>query len=552
MWNSRWVAGCVITALISLSALRCYKTYRVFNDTADESSHIGAGLDILQTGSYATDYVQPPLARVALALPAYWMGLRRSDQERQLSHHALWTRASREFYWKTLAAARAGNLIFLPFLIAYVYVWAKQLYGRVAGLAASALTSFSPNLLAHASLATVDFGAAATIFIAAYYLWRWAQKAGARHCAAAAAACGIAVLVKFSALFFLPPIGVAFFLLAAKKRRGAGKPVWMTSALRSAALFAAVLILVAWAGYRFETGPLPPARIQPVPGTLGQYAESAIQVGTLHGRIFLPAPSLIRGLLSVFALNARARRAYLLGRVSSSSFRVYFLVALAVKTTLPLLLLSAIALALCVVESWAGSLSTAAYPAIAGALMLVVGVMSRINVGIRHLLPIFPFLALLAASLFADESAGARPGGRILAGIAWALLAWHGVESIAAHPDYLPYFNEIARGHAEHFLLDSNLDWGQDLERLRQFTQQHGITTLYLSYFGRPGPDFLGIPDVRPLPAGMRPFGWVAVSKNHRGGIGRNPSDLAWLAGHAPAALVGRSILVYHFPGRHD
>jgi hypothetical protein len=542
----------VIAALIFFSALRCYKTYRVFNDTADESSHIGAGLDILQTGSYATDYVQPPLARIALALPAYWMGLRRSAQERKLSHHALWTRAPRAFYWKTLAAARAGNLIFLPFLIAYVFVWGKQLYGPVAGLAAASATSFSPNLLGHASLATVDFGAAAAIFIAAYYLWRWAQQTGARHCIAAAAACGIAVLVKFSALFFLPPLGIAFFLLAAQEQHRAGGPPQIAAMARTGALFLAVLIFVAWAGYRFETGPLPPARIQPVPGTLGQYAESAIEVGTLHGRIFLPAPTLIRGLLSVFALNARAHKAYLLGRVSSSSFPFYFLVALAVKTTLPLLLLSAIALALCVVESWTDSLSTAAYPAIAVALMLAVGAMSRINVGIRHLLPIFPFLALLAASLFADCSTSSRPGGHILAGLAWSLLAWHGVESIAAHPDYLAYFNQIARGREEHFLLDSNLDWGQDLERLRQFARQHGISTLYLSYFGRPGPDFLEIPDVRSLPAGMRPSGWVAVSKNHMGGIGRSPSDLAWLAGHTPAARVGHSILVYHFPGSHD
>jgi hypothetical protein len=97
-------------------------------------------------------------------------------------------------------------------------------------------------------------------------------------------------------------------------------------------------------------------------------------------------------------------------------------------------------------------------------------------------------------------------------------------------------------------LLDSNLDWGQDLERLRRFLQENKVATVYLSYFGRADPAEFGIRGIRPLTQNLRPRGWVAVSKAHIAGLALDDYNLAWLKPHPPVARIGKSILVYYFP----
>jgi len=499
----RWLAPVALAALVLLFAWRSFRTHRVFNDTADEAVHIACGLEVFERGRYTLEAQHPPLARVVLAALPYGAGLRLESPSQ--SKQPKWTSAGREFYWRTLSLARLGNLLFVPFLLAYVYLWGQQLYGRPAAIAAAALVSLSPNLLAHASLATLDFAAATTIFISSYYLWRWSRRPGPAPALAAAAAFSIAVLTKFSALFVLPLIGAALFALA---RRWPGRS--------AAAAFAAAVLVLVWGAYGFEAGPLPPPQFErPNPITL----DGA----------FLPAPRLVRGVLDVLDHNAEGHHCYLLGRLSHRGWWYYFPVVVAVKTTLPLLLLAALAL-------FRGPPLALALPP---AILLAVAMTGNLNLGVRHILALYPFLGLLAAGLFT--------GPRALMILAGVLAGWHAAESLRAHPDYLPYFNQIARGHEERFLLDSNLDWGQDLERLRLYLEQNRVESVYLSYFGRADPARLGIRGIRPLPPDLRPAGWVAVSKAHVAGLALDGYNLGWLRAHTPAARIGKSILVYYF-----
>ena len=547
MLTSRLFVGCSITVLILVFCFRCYRTYRVFNDTADEAVHISSGLEMWRNARCPSETHHPPLAAVAVALPAYLAGLGQSDRQRPMDHHNLWTNREPEFYWRTLSMARLGNLIFAPFLLVYVYLWGRHIYGPAAGLVAAALASFSPNLLAHASLATLDFGGATTIFVSAYYLWRWSRQPGLRNCLLAAVTFAVAVLTKFSAFIFLP-LMTALFFLHARWRQQPWQPStrWQAAAKRGA-LFLGIAGLVVWSGYLFEVGPLPPAQIPPLPGSFGQYVESAIDFFTRHGS--LPAPHFVRGILDVMALNARGCAGYLLGELRQSGWWYYFPAALAVKTTLPLLFLVTIGVGLWVVNGERQQARPALDPLLAAAMALAVCMCSRINVGIRHILVIYPFFALVASGLFVGAGQVRSTGKRLLLGLAIALAVWHAAESLLGHPDYLAYFNQIARGREEQFLLDSNLDWGQDLERLRRYLDENRITTVYLSYFGRTDPRRLGIAGARSLEPGLLPVGWVAVSKNHLAGLKRDKSDLAWLAGHSPTARIGKSILVYHLSG---
>jgi len=533
--------GFCLGLLILLFGLRCWRTHRVFNDTADEAVHISAGLEMWRTGRYALEPQHPPLARLALALPAYLAGLR------QRPGVPLWTGSDTEFYWRTLGLARLGNLIFAPFLLVYVYLWGSRLSGPQAGLAAAALVSFSPNLLAHAALATLDFAAAATMLICAYHLWRWTDQPGTGNCLAAALAFGFAALTKFSALVFLP-LTAAFFLLT-RRRRGPAIPAgaWKTAA-RQIGLFALLVSVLIWGGYWFETGPLPPAQFSAPPGGPSSELQQAIR--NLLGQRSLPAPAFLAGVLDVIGHNSQGHACYLLGRVGQFGWWYYFPVALALKSTIPFLLLLILAAGFLAASPGRSETRQALAPLGAALVILLVSISSNLNLGVRHILAIYPFLALTAAVLFCRRGRRISLSRQALVTAAAVLVLWHAAESVAAHPDYLAYFNQIARGREEEFLLDSNLDWGQDLERLRLYLEQNKITAVSLSYFGRADPARLGIAGVRSLAADSPPAGWVAVSKAHIAGLALAGKDLSWLRARHPVARIGKSILVYYFPGR--
>jgi hypothetical protein len=298
-----------------------------------------------------------------------------------------------------------------------------------------------------------------------------------------------------------------------------------------------------WAGYRFTVGPLLPAR-----------AEAAAQPSSGLDRLarapLFPAPAFFEGLGELAAKNRAGHKSYLLGEVRTTGWWYFFPVALGVKTPIGFLLL------------WvAGVVVAACAPpgtrrrrllepvVIAGALLLVC-LPSRITIGLRHVLPIYPFLAITAGIGLArlGRTRRAFPGGPALA---TALLGWHLASSAVAHPDYLAYFNEIGGDHPERILVDSDLDNGQDLDRLADTLRARRIPQVWLAYAGSATVAEHGLPPVRWLEPGQRATGWVAASlySIKLGSLGRpGYDDFAWLEGYRPVARVGRSILLYRIP----
>jgi hypothetical protein len=314
--------------------------------------------------------------------------------------------------------------------------------------------------------------------------------------------------------------------------------------LKRAAVFVAVAAVTVWAGYSFDVGRLAPGGHRFSTG----YYESPFGtdpntaswfLARVVGNRVVPAPRFWQGLIDVFSHNHSGHRAYLLGRRSLHGWWYYFPVAVAVKTTLPLLLLVGMSLAWAVSGRSGGPRPGILYPLLGVAAVIGTSMTANLNIGIRHVLPVYPFFAILASSLF-------REPARIRA-LALILLVWHGAESALAHPDYLPYFNQIARAREEKFLLDSNLDWGQDLARLGRYVQQHQIPVVQLGYFGFTAPSKVGVPHVS---ACCRQHdGWVAISVNRFFGI-PNGVDLApeWRKDRRPVARIGKSIWLYYDP----
>jgi hypothetical protein len=185
--------------------------------------------------------------------------------------------------------------------------------------------------------------------------------------------------------------------------------------------------------------------------------------------------------------------------------------------------------------------------------ILLVSLPSRINIGVRHILPIYLLLAIvggLGASSLWSLSRN-RWVGRVAVLI---LLLWQVASSARTHPDYLAYFNELAGRHPDGILVDSDLDWGQDALRLTNTLRARGIDTLSVAYFGTADLSRHHLPRLLPLVPHQRTTGWIALSETALK-MGRpNPpftppfDGFSWLEAYEPVALIGRSIRLYHLP----
>jgi hypothetical protein len=238
-----------------------------------------------------------------------------------------------------------------------------------------------------------------------------------------------------------------------------------------------------------------------------------------------------------------ARPPYLLGQSNENGWWYYFPVAVAMKTTLGFLL-AAFASALLLARRALRERNWSDLAPFASALaILLVAMATQPNTGVRQVLPLYAFLAVSAGC---GVAALWQHSIRMRVAIAF-LLACEAIASARAHPDYLAYFNALAGRHPHRVLLDSNLDWGQDLLRLSRRARELGIDVLHLSYFGTADPTRHGLPPLREWPPHAVP-GWFATSENHFAAPAS--PDTRWLREFEPVDRIGKSIRLYRVTSR--
>ena len=481
--------------LVLIGSARIVSTYSVFNHTIDEPDHLAAGMEWLSAGKYLYEDQHPPLARVMGALGPFLAGERwhsgpdsYHEGYRILGHDA--------HYDRILALGRAGILPFFWIASAVVFVWSCRSSGPLAAVAAILLFTTVPPILAHSGLITTDMAAAAWTGAAVLASFFWLDKPNSRRTAMFGAALGLACLSKFSAVVFVP----AALLLIHRGR------LWRHR--RSLAAACGVAFLVVWAGYRF----------------------SFARIDYIHLR--LPAPRFFTGIGTVWAHNAGGHPSYLLGQRSPHGFWYYYPVILAIKTPLAFLLLAGGAIL------WRKRLAPAL---LFCAAILLCALASRINIGIRHILPVYVGMSVAGGGV-AASMARRRSARWILAG----LLLWQVASGWLQHPDYLAYTNELAGSHPENILADSDLDWGQDMKRLGERLRRSGVTEVTFHPFNKTYPVLAGDAFPRILPADTQhpAAGWNAVSISTWKIFGVP----AWADRVRPGERVGRSILLWYFP----
>jgi hypothetical protein len=366
-------------------------------------------------------------------------------------------------------------------------------------------------------------------------------------------------LSKFTVFLFLPPCLILITalywiasrpplatILEATRRRG-----------RLLTISLLVCLLIIWAGYRFSVAPaLKPGGaslvvLDKVFGKQGRLHDLAMAVAATP----LPLSELVAGVVSVREHAMEGHESYLLGTYGDRGWWYYFPVALAVKTPLAFLILVGVGIFF-LIRQWSTKRSWQQLaPICCAAGILLVCLPSPITIGVRHILPVYPMLAITAG--FGAVGLCSTPGkSRVWTALAILLLAWHLVASVSAHPDYLAYFNELAGREPERILADSDLDWGQDLNRLSDKLKELGVHEVTLSYFGTADVTRHGLPAIRPFVPYQPATGWIAVSmfnlKVH--GITKqlawqkDTSPYAWLERYQPVTKAGKSINLYYVP----
>jgi hypothetical protein len=556
--KSTWLA--LVAVILAVAGLaRIVSTYHVFNQTTDEPAHIATGMEWLQWGSYTFEPLHPPLARVAVAIGPYLSGLRLHD------HRNLWIEGnellfSNGRYLYNLALARAGVLPFFLLATFLVWYWARLRCGNWPALAATFLFTTSPVVLAHSGLATTDMIAAATFTWAVLAFVSFLEGPTYGRAATLGGAAGLAVLSKFSALLFLPACALTLSLTRWLTNRQAAETTPLTASItvswrRPIAVAVPVLLLIGWAGYRFSISSATTATDRPH-YTLDQLAGKS---GTLHNLAyavaeapFIPAPAFFQGLAKARFKETTGHKGYLLGQVKETGWWYFFPVALAVKSTIPFLILTIVGSLYLARSAWLGQADWIALsPLVAALTVILVCLPSRINIGVRHILPIYPLLAIIAGLGACKLWSIARPkyAGPV---VACVLLTWQLLSSIRAHPDYLAYFNEFAGRHPENVLIDSDLDWGQDLLRLSAILQQEHVERVSIAYAGSPWLDLnkFGLPPFHVLAPHERTTGWIAISilALKTGGFLQPDDSYAWLEAYQQVGRAGKSIWLYYIP----
>jgi hypothetical protein len=255
----------------------------------------------------------------------------------------------------------------------------------------------------------------------------------------------------------------------------------------------------------------------------------------------LPLTEAMIGARDLYRHNAIGHDSYLLGQWSNSGWWYFFPVVLAVKSPIGLLLIAACGWAVIVSRfrnaGWQQIL-TAVFPI----AILLVCMASRIDLGVRHILPVYFLLAILgghAATVLFRHS-------RAAAAVAALLVAWVAVDSWRAHPDYLAHFNEFGGSHPENILCESDLDWGQDLNRLSERLKQRGVQDFYLAYFGSAVIDYAGLPRYQFLSGTQPARGYIAISLHFLNIEYRKNGAFAWLKPYTPVERIGKSIDLYY------
>lgn len=544
-----WPAVASILAIVGTLEVH---SARGETQTWDEGIHIVAGYSYLKLGDYSWNVEHPPLVKMVSALPLALMGLtaepygadgKRKDQIRYGIDFLYKNRRDAD---SILIAARSANILLTLLFASAVAWWTRRRYGPAAGLAAAALCAFDPNLMAHGRYVTTDFPVTVFFFFACVLWVEYLEEASPRRLLTAAGTIGLALITKFSAVLLLPALVILY--AACWIRRPKEFPA--RRAAIAACTVTATVVLMVVVVYWPETVRCWRTKVPQLSTLVVRGNPTGEILFYLGSKLHLPAHAYLFGLNAVADHNAGGHSSYLMGMRSETGWWYYFPVVFAVKSTMAALAAALLLLAAGLWQAWRREwISPMALGlGLPPLLYFVFSMTSGINIGMRHILPVYPFLYVGAAAWIATR-ANWRRGIYVLA----ALAALQIGECARITPDYLAFFNELAGGpgRGPEYLVDSNIDWGQDVKKLGLWLDAHGgKRRARVYYFGNAQMHYYGI-DEMGYPEPLDQKGWDEIDEycvanvTPLQGVYVPLNSLAALRMREPVAKIGWSMYVY-------
>ncbi len=474
--------------------------------TSDEIAHLTAGRVYNARGDFRLQPENGNLPQRWAALPLSLAGVPPPVVDSEDWRTAnVWKLGERYFYQEGLSAdffLFAGRGMIALFSAAtglLIFLWSRALFGWKGGFLSLLLFAFCPAFLAHGALATSDVVMTFFFLAAMGAWWRHLERPGAGPAALSAVTFGFACVAKFSAVFLVPMFALCAVGWWLGRRRTEGWRAPTRRLLRTAALHALAGWAIIWLFYGFRFSPFAPGLEFQASYNHG-WGYLLSDVGwprefLLFLRRWHVLPDAFLYGLTFVREFAKQRGAFLNGAYSFTGWPSFFPYAFLVKTTLPLLLLFAGGVALAcrrgVGNAWQ---RLRPFTPLAALFVIywVTSITSHLNIGHRHILPTYPVLFIAAGALGAWLDFR-RPAALF---VVVALTGWHLVESWRIRPHYLAYFNALAGGpeNGWRHLVDSSLDWGQDLPGLQAWLRQNVRDEhVYFAYFGTGNPEYEGI-----------------------------------------------------------
>jgi hypothetical protein len=307
-----------------------------------------------------------------------------------------------------------------------------------------------------------------------------------------------------------------------------------------------IALLTFWGGYLFHVSHLRVGNGEVVASFPHRETKTWATKSDVPLNLVIPAGEYVEGLREVALSNHRGRPAWFMGRLyPSGGPAIYYPVAIALKwpTVLLILFFASLILGVRKVCRASGDLLVIS---LFGLVFLGFAVQSRFTIGERHILPLYPFILLIAGGLWEH----ARKHRIATAAVALALCL-NAADALRYAPNYLAYFNIFVNPtESWQLLTDSNLDWGQGLISLREFERHHPGDTLHLAYFGSVDPKLYGVKAI-PLPPGEPAKGLIAAGASCLSGqVLDEPDAYHWLAESHPQQVLDHSIWLFNLPDR--
>ena len=480
----------------------------------DEGCHLLAGYSYWTRGDFGINPEHPPAVKLLATIPLLGQSLHYPPPSQIPFFKAACFVGGRDFvYSNTLNAdsilrrARFAAAILTLFAALLTFAAAREMFGQTVGLVALLLFVFEPNLLAHGSLVTTDMGISLCFLATIYSFYRFAKRPSWLRLGVAGVAAGLALAAKFSAVLVLPVL--ALLALAEvvhgdpESRLAAGGR--FKHAMRLAAALV-VVSLIAWMilwsfyGFRFAARPANQTITPPLSAYISYMKQPRLEkVMMTIARHHLLPEAYIYGFADVM-ITPRYMNSYIFGTLYRHGKWFYFPGAMLIKSTLGLLIL-VVLFPLALFRNH-GNRRELLFLIIPVAIYLAAAMQSNFNIGVRHILPVYPFLIILAAF----TAATLAPWNKAFRYGISGLIVFSVISSVRAFPAYLPYANEIWGGpsHTYKFLTDSNVDWGQQLKQTKTYLDAHRIQDCWFDYFASSvsDPRYYGI-QCKPLQNGL-------------------------------------------------